>query len=412
MRTVPLSLLATLLAVVPATAEPHVEPARDIVETAVAAGSFETLVTAVEHAGLVDALKGEGPFTVFAPTDEAFAKLPADTVADLLRPENKARLKRVLTYHVVEGLVRKTDLLRSNTAGTLSGAPVTFGLRVGDANIVKADIACSNGVIHVIDSVLLPPAPKAKRVAARSASSILEQAIARGVPMFNQGNPDGCAEVYTAAAREVLALDARHLGPLDRRDLEHALAKRADSGRERAWNLRHAFDRVLDNASFEPLMEASMPPGFPEPGPVGRVVVKKYPRYRAARAEGSNSFWTLFQHIKKNKVEMTAPVEMTMDADMRTRDMAFLYEGPKQGQAGRQGRVDVLDLEPITVLSIGMRGRRTSESLEMAKSALEEALKADGWSQAGDYRALGYNSPMVPNSRRFWELQVPVRRSP
>ena len=409
MRMLAVALLASLLAVAPASAA----PSKDIVDTAVGAGSFETLVAAVKQAGLVEALKGEGPLTVFAPTDEAFAKLPEGTVAQLLRPENKDKLTAVLTYHVVKGAVRSTDLLKVSSAPTLNGASVSFGLRVRNANVVKADIECSNGIIHVIDRVLLPPAPMAKQMPpARSAQHIILEAIDRGVPIYNHGNHQGCADIYSNAARQVLSLSHKELGPMDRKDIQRALNMRSHSASDRAWNLRHAFDRMLDNANFKPMIEAAMPPGFPAPGPVGRVVMKRYPGYRAARAEGGNTFWTLFRHIKSNNVEMTAPVEMTMDGNMRPKDMAFLYEGPDQGRTGRQGDVDVLDLEPVMVLSIGMRGHRSSSSLADAKAAIADVLKVDGWEATGDYRVLGYNSPMVPANRRFWELQLPVRRAP
>ncbi|MDX5403038.1 MAG: fasciclin domain-containing protein [Rhodobacterales bacterium] len=133
---------------------------KDIVDTAVEAGSFTTLVAAVQAAGLVDTLKGEGPFTVFAPTDEAFAALPAGTVEDLLKPENKDQLVAVLTYHVVPGKVMSTDLSNNMTATTVQGTDVTImtegGVTVDGANVVTADIETSNGVIHVIDAVILP----------------------------------------------------------------------------------------------------------------------------------------------------------------------------------------------------------------------------------------------------------------
>lgn len=136
---------------------------KDIVDTAVAAGSFTTLAKALEAAGLVDTLKGAGPFTVFAPTDEAFAKLPAGTVEELLKPENKAKLTAILTYHVVPGKVMASDVTKLGSAKTVNGAslPVTVhdgAVMVGKAHVVKTDIAASNGVIHVIDSVVLPPA--------------------------------------------------------------------------------------------------------------------------------------------------------------------------------------------------------------------------------------------------------------
>lgn len=134
---------------------------KDIVDTAVAAGNFKTLAAALQAAGLVDTLKGPGPFTVFAPTDEAFAKLPAGTVDDLLKPENHDKLVAILTYHVVPGKVMAKDVVKLREAKTVNGKDVkimTEGgkVMVDNANVVKTDIACSNGVIHVIDSVILP----------------------------------------------------------------------------------------------------------------------------------------------------------------------------------------------------------------------------------------------------------------
>ena len=130
----------------------------DIVDTAVAAGSFKTLVTAIQAAGLVETLKGEGPFTVFAPTDEAFAKLPAGTLDALLK--DKAKLQAVLTYHVVSGRVMAADVGKLSSAKTVQGQSLSIntakGVKVGTANVVKTDVLASNGVIHVIDSVLIP----------------------------------------------------------------------------------------------------------------------------------------------------------------------------------------------------------------------------------------------------------------
>jgi transforming growth factor-beta-induced protein len=136
-------------------------PAQDIVDTAVSAGSFNTLVAAVKAAGLVDTLKGPGPFTVFAPTDEAFAKLPPGTVEDLLKPENKARLQAILTYHVVPGKVTAKDVMKLPAAKTVNGEQLTVKASMGsvmvdNAKVVKTDIVCTNGVIHVIDTVLMP----------------------------------------------------------------------------------------------------------------------------------------------------------------------------------------------------------------------------------------------------------------
>lgn len=157
MKSIRLYLLAGALALTMASQNAS---AADIVDTAVA-GKFNTLVTAVQAAGLVDTLKGSGPFTVFAPTDEAFAKLPAGTVESLLKPENKAKLQSILTYHVVAGKVMAADVVKLNSAKTVQGQNITIkttggGVMVNNANVVKADIETSNGVIHVIDTVILP----------------------------------------------------------------------------------------------------------------------------------------------------------------------------------------------------------------------------------------------------------------
>ena len=134
---------------------------KDIVDTAVAAGDFKTLAAALQAAGLVDTLKGPGPFTVFAPTDEAFAKLPAGTVEELLKPENKEKLVAILTYHVVAGKVMAKEVAGMTSAKTVNGKSVTISTQNGavmvdNARVVKTDIVASNGVIHVIDSVILP----------------------------------------------------------------------------------------------------------------------------------------------------------------------------------------------------------------------------------------------------------------
>lgn len=152
-----LSLTAATMLSTPALAGSH---SMDIVDTAMGAGNFTTLVAAVQAADLVDTLKGEGPFTVFAPTDEAFAALPEGTVENLLKPENKDQLVSVLTYHVVPGKVMSSDLSDGMMAATVQGGEVTIGtdggVTVDGANVTTADIEASNGVIHVIDQVILP----------------------------------------------------------------------------------------------------------------------------------------------------------------------------------------------------------------------------------------------------------------
>lgn len=156
-RKLAIAGVASILVGTAAYADGH---SKDIVDTAVGAGSFETLVAAVQAAELVDTLKGEGPFTVFAPTDEAFAALPEGTVETLLKPENKDQLVAILTYHVVPGKVMSGDLSDDMTAATVQGGEITVdldnGVMINDANVVQADIETSNGVIHVIDKVILP----------------------------------------------------------------------------------------------------------------------------------------------------------------------------------------------------------------------------------------------------------------
>lgn len=134
---------------------------KDIVDTAVAAGSFKTLAKALQAAGLIETLKGAGPFTVFAPTDDAFAKLPEGTLETLLKPENKQKLQRILTYHVVPGKVKASDVVKLQSAKAVSGDTIAIaarngGVTVDNARVVQTDIEASNGVIHVIDAVILP----------------------------------------------------------------------------------------------------------------------------------------------------------------------------------------------------------------------------------------------------------------
>ena len=160
----------------------------DIVSTALAAGNFKTLATALEAAGLVETLKGAGPFTVFAPTDEAFAKIPRDVLADLLKPENKAKLAGVLTYHVVPGKVAAADVVKLRGAVTVNGqrldVQVVEGtVSIDGAKVVKTDIVCSNGVIHVLDAVVMPASASIVETAQRAGTfqTLLAAAQAAGL---------------------------------------------------------------------------------------------------------------------------------------------------------------------------------------------------------------------------------------
>jgi uncharacterized surface protein with fasciclin (FAS1) repeats len=156
MKSIAITLLAGAFAL---TATPAASAA-DIVDTAVS-GKFKTLVAAVKAAGLAETLKGPGPFTVFAPTDEAFAKIPAETLDDLLKPQNKAKLRSILTYHVVPGKIMASDVVKLDAANTVQGSSLAIktsngGVMINNARVIKADVEADNGVIHVVDTVLLP----------------------------------------------------------------------------------------------------------------------------------------------------------------------------------------------------------------------------------------------------------------
>ncbi len=227
---------------------------KNIVETAVSVGKFNTLIAAAKAAGLAETLQGEGPFTVFAPSDEAFAKLPKGTVESLLKPENKDKLAAILKYHVVSGNVRLAKALEAGQGKTVLGPSLAIEfadgrVKIGTANLVTADIAASNGTIHVIDSVLLPPAPPAEASGPAKARKLVELAIERGVPLFNGGNPEACKAVYEVTAQALVSMPASTLTTNDREQLTGALVKIKDqtAARDQAWTLRRALDSVLGN---------------------------------------------------------------------------------------------------------------------------------------------------------------------
>jgi len=220
----------------------------DIVATAVEAGSFNTLVAAVEAAGLVEALQGDGPFTVFAPTDEAFAKLPAGTLESLLKPENKGKLTAILTYHVAPGRLLASDVVSRESIETLNGQqPVInangHGVKIDQANVIKTDIVTANGVIHVIDEVILPREESSART---EASYLIESAISRGVPLFNEGQPEACSAVYQMAAQGLVGLGGEALTAHEMNRLQDAMLEleSTNDARARAWLMRHALDDV------------------------------------------------------------------------------------------------------------------------------------------------------------------------
>ena len=246
LKTIWVSLVAVTLAA-PAFAGHHGKK-MDVVDTAASAGTFETLIAAAKAAGLVDALKSDGPLTVFAPTDDAFGALPAGTIETLLKPENKDQLATILKYHVVAGDLGSSALADGARLETLAGIDARIsqtesGFNIENARIVKTDIDVSNGVIHVIDRVILPPTQMSRVDSARAISA----AIDRGVPMFNHGNAQGTVAVYKSVSEKLMR--EGNLTSEERARLEVGLmeAGAANGARASAWQLRYALDDVNDS---------------------------------------------------------------------------------------------------------------------------------------------------------------------
>jgi hypothetical protein len=234
----------------------------------------------------------------------------------------------------------------------------------------------------------------------------LQAAISRGAPLYNSGDIAGCAALYLDVARSVR--DGGSLTELSALEFSSLLDSPPADANARAWALRHAFDRFLGDVVFSPRLEAPLPRGFPGPGRAGRVEEKLYPAYRSAVAQqaGGGAFGALFRHISTNGVAMTSPVVTTTDS------MAFCYESVAQGAtAAPKNGVAVVDSPPLRVLSVGMRGGGGAGGeppLALARRVLEARLAVGDLESTGYWRQLGYNSPMVTPSERFWELQVGV----
>lgn len=215
-----------------------------IPEIAKDSGTFETLLTAAKAAGLADVLGSTGPFTVFAPTDEAFEKLPKGTVEMLLKPENKSKLADILKYHVIPGRVYSEKVLESKALKTLQGSLATVSLkdgspRIQQAKILKTDIDATNGVIHVIDSVIIPPP------ANTNTQRKLTEAIAEGVPLFNAGHHAECAAIYRNAMNELMSTSL----PNTMKQHMSNVIKKADNTQcvtEKAWVLRRGIDQMYE----------------------------------------------------------------------------------------------------------------------------------------------------------------------
>ena len=242
--------------------------------------------------------------------------------------------------------------------------------------------------------------------------------------LLTQALEQSDARADAAARRHILEKAVREARPLLAgnvvlsRGLRQAQERAAAADDAPAADLlKAALREAAETLAFRPVIEAKLPEGFPAPTPVGEIQVKSYPRYRLARAgtQGDSAFWTLFNHIKKNDVAMTAPVEMTYGEGAkkaRPEAMAFLYESVRQGDVGRQGAVDVADAPPMTVVSLGLRGDMSDARVAEARELLEGWLREHSreYVEAGPLRVMGYNSPFVPRQRRYFEVQVPVRK--
>jgi len=230
---------------------------KDIVDTAVAAGDFKILTKALKATGLDKALKSKGRFTVFAPTDKAFMRLTRGTIETLLKPENKERLKGILTYHVVLGDVSGSTAVKLNDAKTFNGEKVNISFKnaalyINSARVTATDIKAKNGVIHVIDNVLIPKnlAPANTLAQGKSAVSkkILVNAINVGVELFNGGNEKACASIYNIAVTAILEIKPKELKGKDLEMIRKTLIKASgsDDQRANAWALRRTMNAILN----------------------------------------------------------------------------------------------------------------------------------------------------------------------
>ncbi|MCA9041223.1 MAG: fasciclin domain-containing protein [Planctomycetaceae bacterium] len=226
----------------------------NLVETAVKAGSFKTLLAAAEAAGLAETLSSGGPFTIFAPTDDAFSKLPEGTLDSLLKPENKSKLVNILKYHVVNGRVYSSQALELGEAETLLGPSVKIkandqGAFVNNSGLVSTDIDASNGVIHVIDTVLLPPEDQTAE--STSAQQLIHKTLKTGSAYYNGGHHFACAQLYDQTTHKVLQMQPQALSPQTYKSMQAALnqSRHMSCSTSRAWTLRRALDTAYADLS-------------------------------------------------------------------------------------------------------------------------------------------------------------------
>lgn len=247
-------LIALCALTVPAS---KAETSNNLAEVAIQAGNFKSLVKALEASELVDALTQDTSYTVFAPADDAFKKLPETLLASLFQPENKEMLKTILLYHVVPGTLRAKEVSSVRQLSTLSGEAIQIrtsdgGVKVDQSTVVKANITASNGVIHVLDEVLIPASVKQQLTIKTPVMALLERAIELGVPHFNHGNHQACADIYETAAMGLLNMDKGAMSDAQRKMLGRVMqtASKMHDSSGRAWTFRKAFDQLMEQQSM------------------------------------------------------------------------------------------------------------------------------------------------------------------
>jgi len=270
--------------------------------------------------------------------------------------------------------------------------------------------ACSNAAA---ETEVVLPTPRER------AATHLERGLALAMSDHTEAE-DRLALLETVANQAAGELRGKRIERI-LRDAVTDARWRAFTGSSDAWrDLAASLEARRQDLLFRPFIEADLPTGFPAPTPVLEIELKTYPAYRLARtamsgSRGNGAFWKLFQHIQSNDIAMTAPVEMTYDTDapeLEGLSMAFLYGDMAIGETGADGRVEVVDIAPLQVLSIGCRGRTSEGRIQAARKQLEAWLAANpDYAAGGPLRALGYNSPMVSDKRAYFEVQIPVRRA-
>ncbi|MEM8711164.1 MAG: heme-binding protein [Planctomycetota bacterium] len=265
----------------------------------------------------------------------------------------------------------------------------------------------------LLEGEIPKPPPTAVAEAKRRATALkaLESRLPEGLSDQDQVR----AAVRRAVAASVALGEDSETGRVLKQACRRALAASAKTPKAAALLVDLVREGARRDLAFQPIMEAPLPKGFPWPVAAGEIQVQEYPVYRKVvtgmqGSQQNGAFFKLFRHITSNDIAMTAPVEMTM-GENEMLDMAFLYGKPDMGSAGEAGRVEVTDIEPMTVVSIGIRGttRNVTGGESMAKLEAWLERNKDQWEQAGNPRLMGYNGPMTPRSKQFCEIQIPIR---